>query len=511
MSLNKFKHKIKSSNFITDYRWWVWLMLALIFFFGLVGRFYDFDDPPLDFHPTRQLHSLIIARGMYYEKLEDAPDWQRSLAVRFWKAEGNIEPPIMERLAVVGYQLVGNEDYRIPRALSILFWTLGGIGLFLLSTNLVGSKGAVIGLAYYMVLPYPLIASRSFQPDPLMTATIIWSWWGISNWVQKESWENAIIAGLLTGFALFIKSQAVFFVLPVIITAVLINRRLKEILADPKVWVMLILAALPFLIYNIHGLFLSGSLQGRHGLYTDLLKNPFHYLRWQDYIDRTLGIEFFLTGLFGVLLLRDKKFKIMYASIFLGYFLFGLVFAYHMISHDYYQIPLTPAIAIGLSAVAAVLIDNLKEYKLASLIVLSGLLFFWMSINFWDARMTLKHSSYHDVPALYEYLGGKTRDYAVVSITPDYGFLMSYWGWKQTTYWWSEGDFHAREMAGQEVDKEVMFTNAIDGMDLFLVTDFGELNRQPDVKTFLVNNYPVFDEGEGYLIYDLRIPYSLSE
>jgi len=143
-------------------RYWAWLMLALVFFFGLVGRFYDFDDPPLDFHPTRQLHSMLIARGMYYENLEGVPDEHRQLAVLQWKSEGQIEPPIMERLSAWGYRLVGTDDLRVPRFLAIFFWTAGAVGLFFLLRDVVGIYGAVIGLAYFMVLPFPLFASRSF-------------------------------------------------------------------------------------------------------------------------------------------------------------------------------------------------------------------------------------------------------------------------------------------------------------------------------------------------------------
>ena len=106
--------KPRKNKFFQEHRYWVWLMLALVFFFGLVGRFYDFDDPPLDFHPTRQLHSMLIARGMYYEGLEDAPPEQRELAVHQWKSEGQIEPPIMERLSAWGYRLFEQMTYRIP-------------------------------------------------------------------------------------------------------------------------------------------------------------------------------------------------------------------------------------------------------------------------------------------------------------------------------------------------------------------------------------------------------------
>ena len=49
--------------------WWAIIILAVVL--GITVRFYDLTDAPLDFHPTRQLHSALIARGMYYENLKD--------------------------------------------------------------------------------------------------------------------------------------------------------------------------------------------------------------------------------------------------------------------------------------------------------------------------------------------------------------------------------------------------------------------------------------------------------
>ena len=43
-------------------------------------------------------------------------------------------------------------------------------------------------------------------------------------------------------------------------------------------------------------------------------------------------------------------------------------------------------------------------------------------------------------------------------------------------------------------------------MHYFLVTDFDEFNRQPELKERLVNTYPVSFQGDGYLIFDLQNP-----
>ena len=47
------------------------LVLSLLIL-GAVLRFYDLTDPPLDYHPSRQLRGAIIARSIYYQILPNA-------------------------------------------------------------------------------------------------------------------------------------------------------------------------------------------------------------------------------------------------------------------------------------------------------------------------------------------------------------------------------------------------------------------------------------------------------
>ncbi len=497
---------------LPGFQWWTWLMFALVMFFGITGRFYDLSDAPLDFHPTRQLHSMLIARGMYYEGLENAPEDQREIAISQWKSEGVIEPPIMERLTSWGYHLVGTDDLRVPRVLSITFWTLGGLGLFLLLKDLTGGQAVVVGLAYYMVLPYALYASRSFQPEPLMTAAIIWAWWGMVKWVKKKSWKWTIISGLLAGFAILVKSPAVFFIAPAWIGLILTDQGFGKALRNKQVWVLALLTILPYAIYHVYGMYIAGFLQGQMSLrfFPNLWRDVFHYLSWKDMIDETLGIEFFLAALVGVLLIKHKPTRVMFLSVWVGYFLYGMTFSYHIITHDYYQVPFVPAVAVGLAAATGALINQFKGKKSFLLIMLAGVLFFWMSINFWDARMTLKHAKYQDEPKFWSMLGEKLGDYSVVSLTEDYGTRLAYWGWKPTINWMSIGDITYRELGGQEIDSQALFLQSIEGRDLFLVTNFAELDRQADVKKILYEGFSVLEEGERFVIFDLKDPLPLT-
>ena len=59
---------IKERPFFT--RGWLIAALILLFGIGLSIRLFDLTNLPLDFHPTRQLVSIIKARGMYYAEMQ---------------------------------------------------------------------------------------------------------------------------------------------------------------------------------------------------------------------------------------------------------------------------------------------------------------------------------------------------------------------------------------------------------------------------------------------------------
>lgn len=74
----------------------------------------------------------------------------------------------MEVITAALYRVIGYETLIVPRLLSVLFWLLGGVWLYLLTQALVSRSGAVIATLFYLLLPFGISASRSFQPDPLM-------------------------------------------------------------------------------------------------------------------------------------------------------------------------------------------------------------------------------------------------------------------------------------------------------------------------------------------------------
>jgi hypothetical protein len=90
---------------------------------GLGLRLADLDDPPLDYHPTRQLRSAIIARAIYY-RIDSGRDPALVAAAQEVTAPlETLEPPIVETLVAWTYRLVGGEFLWIAR----LYVTLPGV------------------------------------------------------------------------------------------------------------------------------------------------------------------------------------------------------------------------------------------------------------------------------------------------------------------------------------------------------------------------------------------------
>ncbi|MDP3449513.1 MAG: hypothetical protein Q8R87_02950, partial [Anaerolineaceae bacterium] len=86
----------KTLLFLKPTRWVVTLLLVLFLLAGFAVRFIDFADLPLDFAATRQLHSLIMARGIYYQMASpdtlSMPQDLRGFGINTGNAESRIEP-----------------------------------------------------------------------------------------------------------------------------------------------------------------------------------------------------------------------------------------------------------------------------------------------------------------------------------------------------------------------------------------------------------------------------------
>lgn len=98
-----------------------------------------------------------------------------------------------------------------------------------------------------------------------------------------------------------------------------------------------------------------------------------------------------------------------------------------------------------------------------------------------------------------------THDAQVVALTQDYGNRLAYWGWHNTRNWPYAGDINYHELRGKSFKFGELFSELTRNKQYFLVTDFAELDRQPQLLQQL-GQLSVYRQADGYAIYDLSAP-----
>src|SRR5690242_8384652 len=194
------------------------LVVSLLFVFALVVRIHHINEPPLDFHATRQYRSLIIARAYYFQTTASLPEWQKQVASINAARQGILEPPIMELLVSSAYRLVGREYFWIPGLLSSLFWIVGAGFLYLLASKLANAEAALFSAAFYLFLPFSVTASRSFQPDPLMIMMLLASIYAVVRYYEQPSTRGLAITSIASAAAAFIKPLSLFVIVSVFVS-----------------------------------------------------------------------------------------------------------------------------------------------------------------------------------------------------------------------------------------------------------------------------------------------------
>jgi 4-amino-4-deoxy-L-arabinose transferase-like glycosyltransferase len=480
-----------------------WLpLLILLLAIGAALRLVNLNAPPLDFHSTRQLRNSLVARAIYYE-LQPHPDPQKlALAESFQRAVGRYEPPISESLVAFSFLVTGGESFAMPRVFGTIFWLLAGVALFDFARRITSPAAALISLAYYLVLPFAVQASRSFQPDPLMTSAFIVGIYALYQWMETKSWKWAVLSALFLGFAALVKVVIAFLIIGAAVAAVLavLGRKFWK---SGQVWVMAALMALPGFGYYVLGhpgrsteYFFSWTV----GL-IKLIASPHFYADWLGFVGNLFGLTMLFLAMAGTLLAPAPARWLLLGG-WVGYLLYGLMLPFQMFTHSYYHIQLVPLVALGLALAAEAVISKAVGSSRPVKAALVALVVVVVGYEAWAARSVLVAENFYDAPGYWKSVGAAIPVNAdVIGLTQDYGYDLMYWGWRKVDLWPFDTDLSSVKNAGK--DPAAQFAELTAGDNYFLVTSFGQLEHQPNLKKIL-GSYPVAASGNGYVLYDLR-------
>jgi len=485
--------------------WPLWAAAVVIVAAGMFLRLMGLTDEPLDFHPTAQLLRALTARGMYLNSSAIELAGQPSAAASAYEV---FEPPILERLVAWTYQIVGGEHAWIARIWNAFFWLLAALVLSDLARRSTSLAGGLVTLAYFLILPLGVLVSRAFMPDSLMVLMIVVSGSLLVRWSRSPAWGPAILAGLACGAAILVKGRIAPMILVSVLMVGLGDRRWRRLLREPQLWVIGILTVvIPGLYY---GILISTSTAGWVSDFTLavvwMLLDPSYYSRWLAWLDQLVYVGVMLLGFVGTVLLPAEV-RRLNLGWWAGFVVTSMLVPYHAVTHSYYSLPLVPAIALGLAPVGQLLQERLRRLSIGWKALAAAASLLMVFYPAWRSRSVIVGNDYRGEPLGWQRVGqALPTDGAIIAITQDYGYRLTYYSGRTVSLWPSVADQDYAELRGHNTSDDFteVFAEKAQGYRYFLVTNMGELEAQPDLDAYLRQNFPIVREGDGYLLFDLE-------
>lgn len=487
------------------------IALGLLFLTALGIRLAHISEPPLNFHAVRQYRTLLIARAYFYETSSAIPDWKKQIVRTSMERQPMWEPQIMEIAASLIYRITRTERFWIPRIMSSAFWLIGAVFLYLIATELFDADAAVFSTAFYLLLPFAVLASRSAQPDSLMVMGLIVSVFTIFRYYQKPSAVRLFVAAIVSAMAILTKFVGLFALWGSFASIGLYTMGFRRFFRSGVAWSFVLITATPALLFYSYGIFIRKSLSGvaEGNILPHLVLYPFFWEGWLTQIGAVVGYPALVGALFGILLVPGGLPRALLSGLWAGYIVFGLVFTYTIHTHDYWNLQLVPIVALCLGPVASALTEQLRSvhrewhwrWAMTGIALLAVVLVVGTTRNrLADLESERKVQRAHEIG---EQVNNRTD---IIYLSGDYGLPLEYHGELSGTPWPLVSDIEWEQLAGVPVlGAEERFNSrfAKHLAKYFIVEDLREFEQQPDLKRFL-SRFPLVVRKQDYLIFKLR-------
>lgn len=524
-----------------------WLVLFALLAVATGLRLRQITQPPLDFHVLRQYDYAILARGEYFADAAGISPRAKEVATVNASAMLRLEPRILPWVAVQAYRLAGGEQLWIPRVLSVLFWFLGGAGLYWLARRWDGDGAGLGALAVFLLIPYGILASRSFQPDPLMVALTIAA--SVLFWrhFEQPGWSRFFQAVIVSAAGVFVKPTCIFIISGVFMALEIQRLGFWRAVLNPRAALFGVISVLPVAVYYLILIWTTKDMGGQASLsfVPSLLGKGFYWRGWAEMLGRVCGFIPLIVALWATWREQNGGKRAFLIGGWVGYVLYGLVFNFHIHTHDYYSMLVLPVLALALGRVVAVAGARATDFLVSPVrAVVVGTATIAVAVGGFLAAKQLRHSG--SLPAgtknavltagawlgvskkFLLFLQQRPAQFAAqVAVMKEIGETVGHS--TRTLLYDSDGGRALRyhgELAGRDImvhrmaidgkratDPEADAAAMIEGLmatvhpEYLVATDLHEFNiAQPALRAAVAKRYPILKETKDFVVFDLRHP-----
>jgi hypothetical protein len=489
--------------------------LFLLFVSAIVIRLYDIKAPGVLIE--REYRSAINARVFYFAATDSIPEWRKKIAVITKERNGYLEPPITEFLVSYIYRIVNGEYLWLSHIVTSVFWLIGGVFFFKIAAKLASPEAALFSLAYYLFAPMGVDLSRSFQPDSLMIMMFLFSLFTILQYYDQPSMRGVLTAACVSGVALLVKPLCLFTIFGAFVSLAVYRRDLKDRVMSKRFVIFVAVTLLPIAVYYLYNIFIGSLLQtqAERSFRPNLL---LHVQFWRDWLlsgTQQVGYTPLLVGLLGIIILQNSFVSALIKGLWIGFFIFGLCFSFHISTHGYYHAQLIPVIGLSFGPAIALavnyLIPRVRQWHhwIAVASVVALVILFTLN-DVWERN---KSGSFEN-QALAQEIGEIVHHSSkTVYLARHYGRPLEYYGELSGVYWPRKITYWLYRMPGEtertigERFREIGFLP-----EYFIITDFKEFQaHHSDLGKFLMENCPLVAQSHAYLIYGTCKGFAIAE
>jgi len=339
------------------------ILFVLVFVVAIVARWQHINAPITEWFSWRQSDTAAV--GKLYAK--DGIDLLRPRYYDISRIQSGIDNP--QGLRMVEFPLYNASFgwlYKTFPQVSIEMWarmvtallSLGALtALYIMLRDEIGEAAAFFGGLFFALCPYIVFYSRSILPDMPATSIAVISGLMAHYYVRTKRWYFLVGACVLFAVALLIKPTVIFYAL--LLMYFIMKGTASKRMAGLLIIVVLGLAAIPvywwrqYILQFPEGIpasdWLLTSVNTSTGLHSVFMRPAFfRWILFERINNLILGgyLTFFaILGLF----FSNKKSYVhwVFAAVAASYL---LTFQGGNVQHDYYQIIITPALAVLIGA-----------------------------------------------------------------------------------------------------------------------------------------------------------------
>jgi hypothetical protein len=395
----------------------------------------------------------------------------------------------------------------LPRLVSVIFWLVGGFFLYLITRDLVSANSALFSLAFYLLLPFGIPASRAFMPEPLMVMTFLISIFAILRYDQRPTRANLLFAGGITAFAIIIKGVNAFPIGSMYGFLLLAKYGFHRSVRNTRVWMFTIVSLLPALAFYGAQLLFADSLSNHldKSFIPALYVDRDFWFGWLDILKLIFGFPVLIAALVGVLLLRELVTKSLVIGLWVGYFVYGLITTRHIATHQYYSVPLIPIVALSLAPLMDVVLtalgDSLRNRFWRQAVL--GVALFALALNIYSTRTQIVRNLGEDYAAIAETIGDLVdHSTNIIYLSEYHGLPLKYHGEVVGTPWTSPPVLGITD-EDADLSNEARLDRFLEARspEYFVITDMQAYT--PELRELLLSRFDVLAETTDYVIFDL--------